>query len=47
MKTLILILFMCSACFTSLQKERDYRNKKVPTIVNIQDNMNPLHPFIN
>ena len=47
MKTLLLILFFCSACLsTSFHKDKNTGGKVKRTTISIQDNMNPLNPFI-
>jgi hypothetical protein len=47
MKTLLLILFFCSACLsTSFHKKKSTDEKVKRTTISIQDNLNPLNPFI-
>lgn len=48
MVKIVLVLFLlCSACLTSSCPKGEEADVKVRrTTLSIQDNMNPLHPFI-
>lgn len=47
MKTLLVFMLCCSACLSpSFQKGKHAAEKEKKTTVSIQDNMNPLAPFI-